>query len=263
MSQGPYNNPYAGGGGGWADQARMAVYPPGMPTVGSSTIYSGASGATGGSTQVTASLYVSPMPLLSPVAFNAINIAHTNSSAAGTGSVSQGRMLGIYTMNGGTALSLVSSFQNVLLASQNSSTAQSYYIYWGTNSTSNSTSSAGNAILTNCVGWRDFILYGSANSIPAGQYWVAEGITQRSSNANVFGISGHAVLAESSTNQQLGFQFGGTASAPPYPYMGIVSTTLNASTTGVPMMPASIPTASISGVNTSQWQSPYVVFKSL
>lgn len=258
----PFRGPFGGGGGGGAGAGvSLSVYPPDSPTVGNQTNATGASGATGGSTQVTASFYVAPMNLPYNLSFNRIAVAYTNSTAAGTGSVSQGHMVGIYTMNAGTALSLVSSFINYLLVSQNSSTDQSYYFYWGTNSTSNSSSSAGNNIITNCNGWRDFVVYNAAGALPASQYWVAEGMTKRSSNANVFGVVGHGVVSELQTTQLIGFQLGGTASSPPVPFMGVVSTTTNISTTGVPMMPVSIGTAAISNANTTQWQIPYVMFR--
>lgn len=144
---------------------------------------------TGGSTQITATLFVAYRPHIADVQFNEIVQVGSFGAAAGTGSVTNAVIYGIYTQTGST-LSLVSSFHFGLFASQSSATARSHYWWWGTISTSNSSSTAGN-ISGSFSGQRRYILWtGTDGTLTSGNYYHVFGVYRRTSSANVYGITG-------------------------------------------------------------------------
>lgn len=245
----------AAGGGGGNTLSHWPASPMPLSTI---TNYVGASGATGGSTQFTGSFYVSPVFLEDAVSFSRINImASLATGSAGTGSNSIGRMVGIYTLNGGTALSLLSSFMFRHEISQNSVTAQSHYFYWGTNSTSNSSSSGGN-ISSAYVGYRNMPIYTGNTSLSAGQYYFAIAQINRSSSVNVMPASNHAYISAVLTTAG---QLGSTNLTPPFKFMGVFSSTTNTNVLTAQFMPGSVHTSVITNTgNISQWRIPHLQF---
>lgn len=241
----------AGGGGG----VTLSMYPWPVPGIATSTVNSGTTAATGGFTQTTCSIYLAPMVLPYDLSYRSVEFLHSQATAAGTGSLSAGHLLGIYTMNANT-LSLLSSYIFNYRLSQNSVTAHSHYWYWGTNSTSNSSSLAGN-ISASFTGIRRVPLYDAEASLASSQYWYGWAHTMRTSNAAVGNLSALMHVSESQTT--LASYMGEAASRSIYPYMGVASTTSNATTTGLLVMPASINTSDITNTgDITQWRSAFV-----
>jgi hypothetical protein len=177
--------------------------------------------------------------------------------AAGTGSNSIGRMVGIYTLNGGTALSLLSSFMFRHEISQNSVTAQSHRFYWGTNSAANSSSSGGN-ISTLYTGYRNMPIFTGDTSLSAGQYYFAIAQINISGASNVMPLSNHAYISAVLTTAG---QLGSSNLVPPYKFMGIFSSTTNTNVLTAQFMPNSVHTSAISNTGgTTQWRIPYLQF---
>jgi hypothetical protein len=251
------NVPSRGGGAAPAGSGGAAPWP---ANIGASSVYTGVTGNTGGSTQLSFSGYVAPFQLDAPIAYNRVELPVSGSTAGGTGSVSVHNLVGLYTLNGGTALSLMQSWAGNVLVSENSSTAQTYRVYWGTNSASNSSGTDGNNTLGVLNGPRLQILESSAGQLPAGQFWVVQVHSMRSANSVVARAdSAYRVSNVSST----GFSglLGTTTPFVPAQFQGIFSSTTNVSTTGIPAMPASIHTSAITNTGgTSQQQSILVRF---
>ena len=251
------NVPGSGGGGGPTGQGGALPWP---SAIGSSSNYTAASGGTGGSTQITASGYLSPFYLNAPLAYTRIDLPISGSTAGGTGSVSIHNMVGLYSLNGGSALSLYASFMGNALVSENSSTAQTYRVYWGTNSASNSSGTDGNATMSVLNGARLMPLAIQAGAIGPGQYWIALVHSMRSAGSVV--ARADSVYNESNISST-GFAgyYGTTGSVVPALYQGIFSTTTNVSNTGIPVMPTSIHTSAITNTGgTSQQRLLYVRF---
>lgn len=215
----------------------------------------GTTGNTGGSTQFTANFFMAPMLIENAVTFNRIDMLVSNVTVAGTGSGSVNRNLGIYSLNGGTAFTLVSSFLFRHDMSQNSVTAQSHRFYWGTNSTSNSSSSGGN-ISANYAGIRAVPVHTGANSLSAGQYFLVYGQNNLTAGSNV--VSGYQNMYVSEANTTAG-QLGSAASIGPVRFMGVFSSTTNTNVITAQFMPNSINTSALTHTGgTSQWRYPAV-----
>jgi len=230
-----------------------SFWPPQPLPLASSSMNSGTSGATGGSFQTTASLYVSPMQIWAPLTFGEVELVVSHGAlSAGTGSGSILHAVGLYTLNGGTALSLVSSFEFNALVSVSSATAVSAHFYWGTNSTSNSTSIGGN-VSASLTGVRQVKLYDSTGALTPGDYWIAHAYTARSSSVNVLtSFATGMFLSQSQTNLVLNY-FGNNTTAPTQRHIGQVSTTQNNANSLVFQMPTSINTTAITNTGgTSQ-----------
>lgn len=221
----------------------------------------GATGNTGGEFQTTASFFIHPMNLPYNLSYNQVAFAFSLSISAGTGSNSEGYLYGLYTLNGGTRFDLVTSYIFNYRFSQNSDTSQAIYWYWGTNSTSNSSSSEGN-ISVNYSGTMNGLLETNAgSSLAASEYYLAYGYTYRSANAIVGRINRGCLF--SGTNTILGRVIGETSSIALHPYMGNFTTTSNATTTGQLVMPGTINTSVITNIGGSgQWRNGYILFRS-
>lgn len=244
----------AGGGGGGVTVSHWPPSPVGLVSLSNYT------GATGAGTNITASFHVAPLQLEQAVSFSRANIVGSFATVAGTGSVSIARMLGIYTLNGGTALSLSTSFMFRHEISQSSVTAQSHRWYWGTNSTSNSSSAGGN-ISANYTGYRVLPVYvsGGGMVLSAGQYYIAFAQTNRSSGANIMPAA--SIMYISQSQSSLGGQLGSAATIQPFTLIGQFSSTTAVGNFTTPFMPVSINTTAITGTGgSSQWKWPYVNF---
>lgn len=246
----------AGGGGGGVTLSNFPEFP---LAVSSSSIVSGTSGA--GST--TAAMYINPMMLDSPLAYQEVEFLMSHGAlSAGTGSCTVGWHLGIYTLNGGTALSLVTSYSAAAYISQNSATAQTVFSYWGSNSTvtNATTQTSGNisaAYMT--AGLRDVKLADNlTDTLAAGTYYLAHCVTMRSSSVNIGaslmtgmyapGITNHAYLGQSALSGGIGRLIGSATSQ----ITGVAGNTNSMS------MPSSINTTAItmSASNAGRWFQP-------
>lgn len=244
--------PAGGGGGG----VTISHWPPFAMAMVSSSNYTGATAA---GTNITASFHVAPLQLPAALSFSRINMIGGFSTIAGTGSQSIAHMLGIYTLNGGTALSLSTSFMFRDEISQNSVTAQSHRFYWGTNSTSNSSSSGGN-ISASYTGLRVLPMFVSAGgaALSAGQYYIAYAQTNRSSSAAVMPAASIMYMSAASSTQ--GGQLGSASTLTPFPLLGYFSSTTAVGNYTTPFMPSSINTDNMTLSSSAQWKWPYVQF---
>lgn len=216
------------------------------------------SGATAAGTNITASFHLAPLQLPSALSFSRINMVASYATNAGTGSNSIAHMMGIYTLNGGTALSLSTSYMFRHEISQNSATAQSHYWYWGTNSTSNSSSANGN-ISGNYTGIRVIPLVATTGSLSAGQYYIAYAQTNVSAGANIMPAATAMYVSQSQSTG--GGQLGSAATLAPFPLIGQFSSTTTAGNFTTPFMPVSVNTTVITNTGgSSQWKWPYIVF---
>lgn len=190
----------SGGGGATPIVYRFPVELVSMNTV---SVDSGAFGNTGGSTQITATIYVNPKPQPVDVHFNQIANIVSFGANAGTGSATINLMYGIYTLTEST-LSLVSSFHFAMLATQNSAIARTHRWWWGTNSTANSTSTTGNRSSV-FSGERRIILWTGTNAtFTSNNYYHALGIYVSTSSSNVYilnRIFGEFVASQPFLNQ--------------------------------------------------------------
>jgi hypothetical protein len=247
----------AGGGGAGVTVSHWPPFPVGLATSSNNI---GTSGATGGSTQFTGSFHVAPLLLDATLSFSRLNVQQSYATSAGTGSMSLQLQVGIYTLNGGTALSSLSTFMFRHEISQNSVTARTHRFYWGTNSTSNSSSSSGN-ISTAYTGLRNIPLYAeTSGSLSAGQYWIVFNQINRSSGVNVMPAATLNYISASSAFTGAA-ELGTATTHPPLPLLGQFSSTTNTNVLTAPFMPASIHTSVITrtgGSSLHKW--PYVNF---
>ena len=245
----------APGGGAAVSVSQWPFAPWPMAT---SSVEVGTTGGTGGSTQITGSLYIAPMIFPAAVVFNCVQLAISAASAAGTGSATKGHMLGIYTRNG-NSLSLSTSYMWAAVVSQNSVTAQTMQWWYGTNSTVNSSSIGGNisaslARLANVI-----MIDKVTQTLTAGHYYIAVAHTRRSSSVDVWpmGSQGRYSVSQHTAAPE----FGSNITSSPYdPYFhGIASTTTNVAATSAAFMPASINLSAITktgGTSLNQWPTP-------
>jgi hypothetical protein len=103
-----------------------------------------------------------------------------------------------------------------------------------------------------------------ANSLPAGDYWIAHGYTHRTSGASIGGWNTAAFMnIGSTTATNLHQAFGTSTPISPLRYLGVFTTTSNATTTNLLVVPASIHTSVISGTNAfSLWLLPNITIMS-
>lgn len=212
-------------------------------------------GTTAAGTNITASFHISPLVIEDAVSFSRVNLWVSNVTIAGTGTGSINRYVGIYTLNGGTALSLLSSFLFRQEVTQNSVTAQSHRFYWGTNSTSNSSSAGGN-ISSNYAGVRAIPIFTGNTSLSAGKYYLAYGQIVVSAGSNILASYNNMYVSVSQTTAG---QLGSAVSLAPFPLIGQFSSTTTAGDLTSPFMPNSINTTVITNTGgTSQWKSNFL-----
>ncbi len=234
------------------DQFVLSFYPTIPLPVASST---NNSGTTGAGTNVTASFHVSPLVLEHAVSFSRVNLWVSHVTIAGTGSGSVAKYVGIYTLNSGTALSRLSSFMFRQEVSQNSVTAQSHRFYWGTNSTSNSSSSGGN-ISANYAGVRALPIFTGNTSLSAGKYYLVQAMVNVSAGSNIVASYNNMYVSFSQTTAA---QLGSAVTTAFNPLLGQFSSTSTFGDLTSPFMPASIHTSVITNTGgTSQWKSNFI-----
>jgi hypothetical protein len=227
----------------------LSAFPDPFPTIAAAALAdSGTTGNTGGSTQVSGSIFIRSWQIPHPVVFDSIFAFNMHSvTSAGTGSATVGHAIGIYSLNANTALSLVSSYHWQMYVSQNSVTARTHHWFWGNASNANSSALNGNvsASFTGANGIpRRIMLSSGSNTLNAGNYYVASIFTARTSGVNVFACSNavEGVSAIGSFNFMLGeaalSRFGG--------FIGAVSSTFNMSSIPGLSLPDAIATSAIS-----------------
>jgi hypothetical protein len=179
-------------------------------------------------------------------------------TSAGTGSATVGINMGLYTLDANTRLSLYTSWHWGMYMSQNSISARTHTWFWGTNSTSNTSTTQGN-MSASFTGQRQILLNDSTGTIPASQYYVGLLVTQRSSNANVFAVGSLGIVSASQSTLASMMGTGAFQSQWPPRLGGIVSTTTNTNViVGGLLLPNSINTTAITGTGgSSQWRQPF------
>lgn len=248
----------AGGGG-----AQTISRWPMLPDVGwatSAPVYTGASANTGASTQFTASGNIWSVPFPEQLEYQNLDmILAMGATVAGTGSASIGQLFGIYTLNGNSALSLVTSYMWNMQMSQNSVTARSHYWWWGTNSTSNSSSAAGNISVSYSTNRVIRLLESNNQTLAPGNYYFAHIMTLRTSSSNIYSVAGIGMFSGSQTTH--GSMMGrNNLSQRNFGFGGIFSVTTNTNQITGLAMPTSIHTSVITNTaNVSQWRTPYVI----
>lgn len=238
------------------DQLTVSFFPEPYPQpLATSSMVSGTTGAS----STTFNYYLAPMVVYHDIHYNNALIYASGGTAAGTGSWSGAHIFGLYTLNGGTAFSLLTSWIFNAALSQNSVSAQSVRVYWGTNSTSNSTSWGGNSSAS-FTGWREALLFTGTSTLTNGVYYAVHGFTHRTSGASVGGMNSAAFVSYSQTTGGAKF---GTNTTIPYVtrFIGSFSTTTTGTTTGPTAhgMPGSINTSALTFTGgSSQYRWPIV-----
>lgn len=249
----------AGGGGGAATISNWPLLYPHVQTVFTATINSGGSGGTGGSTQWTYSGRLFPVDLPAQLHWNELySMLGMQATSAGTGSATQQVLLGIYTLNANTAMSLSTSYVWSMAMSQNSITARTHRWGWGTNSTSNSSGASGNSSAS-FSGSRIALANQTNETLSAGRYYFCVALLQRTSSSNVYGIASMAEVLGSASSS--GYSLFGRNNLSQWPghWGGVFSTTTNTPAITVTAMPASIHTSVITRTdNVSRWRPVFV-----
>lgn len=223
-------------------------------------LYTGSSASTGGSTQFTASGRIFSIPMPYQLEFKQLNmLVSAQATSAGTGSATAGIMLGIYTLNQNTVLSLLSSFHWGIRLSQNSISAITGQWWYGANSAANSTGTtlAATNATTAFSGNRVIDLYKANTTLAAGNYYIGVMMTQRTASVNVFGVASMAHFTGANTSNALSFGTSGATAA--NAFQGIFSTSTNTNVIiGGLYMPGSINTSRITATGgTTQQLEPY------
>lgn len=218
---------------------------------------SGTSGATGGSTQYTASLMAHPIIIPHALTFNNVAAVMSGQTSAGTGSATIGYFYGVYSLNASTALSRIMSMQFVAVISQNSITARTASWWWGTNSTSNSSSVNGN-VSANFTAARRLLLSTGDSSLSGGQYWIVGGHTAQTVG---IGQASSSLAGDQWILQPSVSGFGNAINVGSVQLYGTFTTTTNTNSTGFPILPLSINTSAIGFVNGPNFPL-HIVFRS-
>ena len=248
----------SGGAGGVL--ATVSMYPfPGWFGINTVTVISGSTSSSGGSTQTTGTMTIAPIILPAHVSYNEVNGVMNPIPVGGTGSATLGHAYGIYSATGAT-LSLLTSYIFNEMISQNGIANRSQYYYWGTNSTSNSSSTSGdNSSLFS--GTRVFKLSTGGGSILAAGYFLGEMITKSISSTDIYNHNAVIITGSQTAIQSFIGQTGTTASGHLF-YHGLVSTASNGPSTGANLMPATFNVSLISATaGTSQWRQPFIMFR--
>ena len=255
---------------------------PQMPFLAASTscnagTFSTNSGATAAvssyGTSTTCNFFIGPLGLDVDLVFKELELPIFGSSVNGTGSVSQGHMLGIYlnstTANfstSGTCLSLVASGMWNMIGSQNSVTAQTAKWWWGGDSVNNLESTAGNlaADITGPV--QVHLINGTVPyTLTEGNYYAVHGFTNSTVGANVMQADGCYYSAGSNvTVGAVYYGSSGVITPPVEKYLGSFTAlaTTSASTssvtaTGLNCLPTTFASSIITNSGgTSQWRYP-------
>lgn len=232
------------------------------PNVPVTTVFSNLVGGQNSSaaTNTSVSVWVVPMALEAPLAYNEIYIpavvSLTTTATTGNWSYTAGLTLGLYTLTG-ASLSLLSSFTNKQLGSITSNAVSgsgsvTWNASWGgsasqytTASTWNTSTMTGANYYTVITGTKLVpLMTGSSASLPAGQYYMVAGATINTagvSHASAFfqSFAEHAQASVTQPQVQGASSTAGTTQI--YPLMGLASVLMRSDTT----WPLSIATANI------------------
>lgn len=225
-----------------------------MP-LASSSAYSGATTTTAGGSRTSFSVYLSPFYVDEYVSFDKIMAPVSWNTSAQTASFTQGLEWGLYEDNAGT-LSLLSSWQAGLVWSQSAVTAITASWWWGTNSTSNSSSIQGN-ISASMSGIRQWLLSTGGSSLTPGNYYLGHLQTRSSAGAALANFSALHVSQSQSTH---GSMFGTNVSERIHPYIGIFSNTVSGAAAHIAVMPGSIHSTAITGTGGSSQNRSNVLY---
>jgi hypothetical protein len=186
----------------------VGYWPPHPLPIASSSINSGTTGTAstdGGATSTyasltTASLYVCPFNPTANISYHNVRNIHSVSTAAGTGSVTAGFVMGLYAKSAtsnatttDTVWSLMTAWQRNYRISQNSQTEFSVFSYLGSES-SVSSGSTTHGTATGYTGTKAVDYHtattnglGVTQMITSGEYLLVHGVTQKTSSAAVWG----------------------------------------------------------------------------
>jgi hypothetical protein len=246
----------AGGGGGAAPQiSKWPVYDFGMAY---STVNSGTSGTAVGSTLHSISGFIASVPLPYDLHFQTVMMMLSGAATvSGSGTITLGHCFGIYTLNGNSALSLSTSFMAAMHMTQSSITSRAHHMWWGTNSTSNSTSIGGN-VSASFTGARAVLMNTAAHTLTAGNYFFVYVHTARTLNSTIYNQSS---VAFRSGSQTTGAPLLGTSvTSHPYLWGGVFSTVISNTSMALPVLPLSIHTSRVTHTGgSSQWRIPYLL----
>ena len=230
-----------------------------LPVTQIAPIYSGSVGAGGNSTATTMSFWVEPVILDQVLAFKSVGMGMYASASAVNSqqSLTARQYLGLYTLNDGTALSLVSSFFNDILYSASSNTAVSFQAQQR-GSTYASTGFTGNS-LGQMSNFHSVLVYANAaeQTLPVGQYFIVYGASVSTAGGNSY--INHLMVHHTNMFQGTAFTpFGISTANSVYalrPFNGWMSTVLNSNATA---MPSAINIANNISTATSTASSTYV-----
>lgn len=250
---------------GTAGAQTLSVWPFDMAAAYGTTAtpYTGASGATGASTQFTASGFLYSVAIPAQVEFQDLDMTIVPQvTSGGTGSATLGLCFGIYTLNANTRLDLLSSFHFGAVASHSSVTRISYQWWWGTDSNANSSglTTSGTGPTISFSGTRRVFLNQTNLTLPSGNYYFGAMMTQRTSSVNIFGLASYFYFTASGTQNNSSIFGHNSISKPDLGFGGLFSVTTNTNVIiGGLYMPATIATADITNSGgASQWVRPAV-----
>lgn len=232
-----------------------------------SSLFAGSTATTAGGSQTTISMYLAPMVVPVNIVYDRIVGIVSGQTPAGTGSNTQAHMLGVYTVNGGTALSLLSTFAFGMFFTQSSSTAVSGHYFWGSQSSTHSSATTGNATLFQSdrrISFIDDPNGSGTQTITMGHYVVAYCYTKKISSTDVVQINSHYCYTGSNQTKMavpaLGVAPASVGSPPPVQFIGIASSAVSSTAADVfNLFPSSINVnGDITGAAATQQRYPFL-----
>ena len=238
------------------------------PNVGFLSQISGTTGATGGSSQTTASYRMAPLDVQNPVDINDVEFVASFNTVAGTGGGRQAHMFGLYTIDPSMSrFSLFTSWAWNWSLTQNSITAQSHSFWWGTNSTLAANSYGLTNSSVSCTGLKRMDLYDGATVIPPDNYFLVYCNTASSNASNVVSGVSLGIYSNSGANTTIGGYMGKAtnSTAPVVDGFGVFSSTSNGTSAHYYILPASIHTSAITntGGSSQQIQPYFYMYKTI
>ena len=245
----------ASSSGTGAGRGTVSIYPsPGyglqVLSILSTCSFSGAGGST---TTTVERCFVSPLHLPADVVYNQVEGLANVTLGGGTCSNSIGVYYGLYSITEST-LSRALSYCFNLLHSETGNATRTFSWWWGTRSTTNSTSTNGDVTsLFNAS--RIYLLETNAGStLTAGDYHLVVLYTHSSANANILGFTpiGMAGTSTQTTHSIIAKTWGQTQATQfdsVGRYWGYFSTTSADSVTQANMLPASFNTSIVSATD--------------
>lgn len=231
-------------------------------STGSLTIISpGATTTTAGGSITTESVYLFPIVIPAQLEYNNVHVVQALAApAAGTGSVTQIQAYALYSSNASTySLMTDNSYVNIQYRSQNSVTAQSISMFFGTNSTTNTYTTNGN-ISASISGTRGASLTSGTgvSTIPAGSYLLAAAVLQSSAGGIAIQTLAHKQWIQHAFKEQ---PYGKAAQYQPWArHSGYITHTHSATYTPVIVFPNSFHISNISSATIGGNGVPLVNF---